>query len=115
MRNMDTITKTPMGVNCDIVESVVECAGYRTRIWVPVVAFAAVNSMLTGVLLWPMVGWLASVAAWMLGGCVVFWLLATVQDWESQTLSMRNALERRFGLPEYRRHRHDYSPFWDGE
>jgi hypothetical protein len=101
-------------VNRDIVDSVVACAGYTRRAWWPVTVFAALNAFTSGLLL-AADSWLAAGAMWLLGAVVVLWVITQQNDHESQTLSMRNALERRFGLPEYARHRNDYSPFWDGE
>lgn len=114
---MDTLTRptaAELAVNKDIVESVVACAGYNRRNWAMPVALTAFNGAAAGLLLVPQ-SWLAAGALWLLGAVCVLWMLGMQADHQSMTLSMRNALERRFGLPEYARHRSDYSPFWDGE
>jgi hypothetical protein len=113
---MDTLTGhvTAEQVNRDIVENVVATAGYNVRAWTPPVLLAIGNAFALGLLL-ASTSWLAAGAGWLLGAVVVLWLFGLQQDHQSMTLSMRNALERRFGLPEYARHRSDYSPFWDLE
>jgi hypothetical protein len=114
MRNMDTLTKTPAGVNRDIVDSVMDLAGYKTRTFAPVIVTTAVNVLLTGVLVMVLTSWLLGTVFWVAGALIVAWLLAESNSWYSHSLHMRNALERRFGLAEYKRHRSDYSAFWEG-
>ena len=97
-------------VNEDIVEATVELFGYSRSVWA--LAFATTTAA-CGVVdgcIWRFVDHGAPLA---IGGLVVTGMIAAYlvrlgMNWQLQTLAVRNALERRLGVPETARHRHNY-------
>jgi len=106
-------TSDASGVNTDLVSSTMDLLGYQKKGWRWVYLLTFANIVLMGYAMWlalpamialPCLTILAG-AAFALGGRL-FYLGSTYAE---HTLVVRNALERRLGVPEHARHRESYA------
>lgn len=111
---MDNLLPTPERVNKDIVESTMACVGYSRTEWRTVFTLTAINIMLAvavAVKFVPEVGVVVAGCIMALGALLAIALWQIRQDQVEHDLAIRNALERRLGLPEHARHREGYFPY----
>jgi hypothetical protein len=98
-------------VNSDIVASTMDLLGYTRSEWRTVFALTAANIGIAAAICW----WFIPVIGLPVAACVIlFGLGLGVHLWRirleysEHTLIVRNALERRLGVPETARHREGY-------